>query len=170
MTNEKSSVLTALSEELQYWEGQLATLSEDEITTSRLRNGWSIKDLMAHLMAWQQVTRARLEAASANEAPVFPEWLEGAGPESDEQLHEFNARIVERHRDRPWLEVHSDWRSGFSEVIRLGRDLPEDDVLNPGRFSWLDGNPLLAVLEGTLRHHRDEHRSYLEEWLDQRRS
>ena len=170
MANEKRDVLSALSDELRHWEGKLTALSEDEITTSRLRNGWSLKDLMAHLMAWQQVTRARLEAASANEAPVFPEWLEGSGPESDEQLHEFNARIFERHRDRAWPEVHRDWHSGFTEVIRLGRELPEDELLEPGRFPWLDGHPLVAVLEGTLRHHRDEHRSYLDEWLDQRRS
>lgn len=163
MTDERTDVLTALSEELGYWEGRLAALSEAEIVGSQLRNGWSLKDLMAHLMAWQQVTRARLVAARAGGAPVLPEWLEGSDPESEEEIHGFNARIFEIHRDRPWPEVHAEWRSGFDEVLRLGRELPEADLLEPGRFPWLDGHPLIAVLEGTLRHHREDHRGYLDE-------
>ena len=164
MTSKREEILEKLREEFERWEELLASLSEEEITTSRLPNGWSIKDLMAHLMSWQQVTRARLEAARQGEHPVYPEWLAGASPESEDELHRFNARIYEIHREKSWSEVHREWRDGFIEVLRLGEEVPEDDLVEPGRYSWLDGHPLIAVLQGTYEHHHVDHLGSLLTW------
>ena len=73
--SEKQQILKLLSEEFDRWEAQLAGLSEAQITAPVLPPYLSIKDVIAHLMAWQQVSIARLEAAQANTAPVYPGWL-----------------------------------------------------------------------------------------------
>lgn len=169
MRSRREEVLGKLREEFERWEERLSRLSEEEITTSRLPNGWSIKDLMAHLMAWQQVTTARLEAARRDASPAYPEWLAGASPESEEEIHRFNARILEMHRESPWSQVHRAWRAGFLGVLELGADLPEDDLLEAGRYPWLDGHPLIAVLQGTYRHHHDDHLGALRTWMDEHR-
>lgn len=169
MTSRRDEILERLREEFERWEELLSTSNEAEITTSRLANGWSIKDLMAHLMAWQQVTTARLEAARRNESPRYPEWLAGASPESEGEIHRFNARIFELHRDRTWAQVHREWRAGFLEVLKLGAELPEDDLVQAGRYPWLDGHPLIAVLEGTYEHHRVDHLPSLLTWMDEPR-
>lgn len=166
MTRKREEILTKLNEEFEQWEERLSSLSEEEITTSRLPNGWSIKDLMAHLMAWQQVTTARLEAAQRNTSPVYPEWLAGANPESEEELHQFNARIFEAHQERPWSHVHQEWRTGFLSVVELGQEVPEDDLIEAGRYPWLDGSPLIAVLQGTYEHHHVDHLGVLLTWID----
>ena len=61
--NEKRLILMMLEDEFNRWGELLDNLSEDEITRPRPPSTWSIKDVMAHLMAWQQVSIARLEAA-----------------------------------------------------------------------------------------------------------
>ncbi len=169
MKSKRQEILEELEAEFHRWEEQLSRLRIDEITTSRLPNGWSIKDLMAHLMAWQQVTTARLEAARRDESPVLPEWLAGADPESDEELHRFNARIFEFHRERPWPQVHQEWRTGFLKVLNLGKELPEEDLVEKGRYPWLNGYPLLAVLEGTYEHHHEDHLGSLLAWINGQR-
>src|SRR5690625_832964 len=59
MTGAAEQAVADLAAEFGRWEALLMTLSEEETSSARLRNGWSVKDLMAHLKAWQQVTRAR---------------------------------------------------------------------------------------------------------------
>lgn len=169
MTTKREETLEELRDEFKRWEVLLANLSEEEITTSRLPNDWSIKDLMAHLMAWQQVTTARLEAARRDESPVLPKWLAGAGPESEEEPHRFNARIFEIHRERPWSQVHQEWRAGFLKVLKLGEGVPEDDLLEVGKYAWLNGYPLIAVLQGTYEHHHVDHLGSLLTWINEHR-
>ncbi len=165
---EREKILAKLKEEFDLWEDLLSNLREHQITSSRLPNGWSIKDLMAHLMAWQKVTLARLEAAQRNDEPTFPEWLAGESPESEEQIHQFNARILRTYRAQPWSRVHQDWRAGFVKILKLAQDIPYRDLIEiePGRYPWLKGYPLIAVLHGTYEHHHVDHLGSLLAWID----
>jgi hypothetical protein len=51
---------------------------------------------MAHLMAWQQRSLARLEAALQNRQPQFPGWSETLDPESDADLDQVNAGFLKQ--------------------------------------------------------------------------
>jgi len=155
--NDKDQILTTLKEEFNRWEELLSSLSEEQITNPRLQSNWSIKDVVAHLMAWQQVSIARLEAARFNTEPVLPIWLEGLDPESEENIDQFNARIYETYHQQPWSSVHAGWRDGFLRFLKLGEGIPEDDLVDTKKYPWLKGYALFAVLQGALEHHHDDH-------------
>lgn len=157
---EKSQVLLMLRGEFDRWEELLASFSQEEIISPQLPTIWSIKDVVAHLWAWQQVSIARLEAARLVRQPVLPDWLAGLDPESDEHLEQFNATIYDTHCQQPWADVHQKWRDGFLRFLALAEMTPEQDLLDPQKHPWLKGYSLLAVLEGSLGHHR-EHREAL---------
>jgi len=72
--SEKQQILAALREEFERWEALLAGLSEAQITAPQLDDGWSIKDVIAHLRAWQQRSIARVEAALSDREPDYPDW------------------------------------------------------------------------------------------------
>lgn len=163
---EREQILAKLKEEFDLWQDLLSNLPEQLITSSRLPNGWSIKDLMAHLMAWQKVTLARLEAAQRNDKPTLPEWLAGESPESEEQIHRFNDRILRTYRAQPWSSVHQDWRAGFGKMLKLAEGMPSRDLMEPGRFPWLNEYPLIAVLHGIYEHHHVDHLGSLLAWID----
>jgi hypothetical protein len=153
--NEKSELSAALREEYHRWEGLLAGLSEAQISAPLPSSHWSVKDVVAHLRAWQQVTIARLEAALSNEEPTFPEWLGGEHPEAEDNLETYNERIYRAHRDQPWAAVHRAWKDGFMRCLELAESVPEEDLLESGRYPWLPEYPLSAVLLGTYDHHRE---------------
>jgi len=153
---DKKQFITMLKEEFDRWEELLAGLSEEQITAPQLAGDWSIKDVLGHLRAWQQVSIARLEAAGLGKEPVFPDWVQGADPDSDE-ADEFNARIHETYRDQPWSNVHQVWRDGFLKFLKLGEEIPEHDLLDTGKYPWLKGYALSAVLEGSYEHHHIDH-------------
>jgi hypothetical protein len=159
--NDKQHILTTLQAEFNRWEQLLAGLSEEQITASQLPADWSIKDVIAHLRAWQQRSIARLEAALLNRQPEYPRWPAQFDPEAEGQPHDLNAWLYARDRDQPWSSVHRDWSEGFRRFLELGQAIPEKDLLEVGRYSWLEGYALLAVLQGSYEHHR-EHAEYLE--------
>jgi hypothetical protein len=165
--NGKQEILTKLNEEYNRWEELLAKLIEEQIVTPHLPSDLSIKDVIGHLRAWQQVTIARLEAGLLDREPEYPAWLAGLDPESESHLEEFNARIHDIYREQPWSSVHRDWRNGFQRVLELGETIPEKNLLDAGRYSWLEGYPLSAVLTGTYEHHHDDHLEPLLDWFDQ---
>jgi hypothetical protein len=159
--NDKQGILIALREEFNRWEALLAGLSEEQITTPQLPDNWSIKDVIAHLRAWQQRSIARLEAALLNREPEYPEWPEQFDPEVEGQPHDLNAWLYATYRDQPWSSVHRDWSEGFLRFLKLGEAIPENDLLGVGRYAWLEGYALLAVLQGSYEHHQ-EHEENLE--------
>jgi hypothetical protein len=159
--NEKQHILTALREEFNQWEALLASLSEAQITDPQLPENWSIKDVIAHLRAWQQRSIARLEAALLNRAPEYPAWPAQFDPEAEGEPHDLNAWLYASDRDQPWSSVHRDWREGFVRFLELAQAIPEKDLLEAGRYAWLEGYALIAVLQGSYEHHR-EHAEWLE--------
>lgn len=154
-----------LRAEFDQWEALLAGAGEAALTERRLPGEMSVKDVVGHLHAWQQVSLARLEAARAGDEPVMPPWAAGDDPEADEATDRLNARIFAAYRDRPWPEVYGAWRAGFLRLLELGAELREPEALEAGRYPWLHGYPLLAVLDGSYEHHHHDHLAEVRAWL-----
>jgi hypothetical protein len=163
--DDKRHVIGTLREEFRRWEELLAGMSEEQISAPQLASNWSIKDVIAHLWAWQQRSVARMVAARLNREPEFPRWPAEFDPETEGQPHQLNAWIYETYRGRPWSRVYGDWRAGFLRFLELAEEIPEKDLLEPGRYAWLDGYPLSLVLIASCEHH-EEHRGWLLAWLD----
>jgi len=163
--DDKSQMMKILKKEFDNWEELLASLDEAQITARQLPDNWSIKDVMAHLMAWQQLSIARLEAALHDREPVLPAWPEELDLEPDGEPHDLNAWIYETYRDQPWSSVYRAWRTGFLRFLELGEAIPEKDLLEPGKYTWLEDDPLMAVLHGSYEHHHQDHFEPLPAWL-----
>ena len=160
----KDHILAALREQFNQWEALLAGMSEEQITAPHLPSGLSIKDVMAHLWAWQQRSRARFEAALLNREPEFPTWIAGLDPDSEGATDQINAWIYESYREQSWSHVHQNWREGFLRLLELGAAIPEKDLLDSGRYPWLKGYPLAFILLASYDHHQ-EHLEQLLAWL-----
>lgn len=163
----KNQLLTRLRDEFDRWEALLASMREDQLAAKELPAGLSIKDVLGHLRAWQQLSIARLEAAQANREPVFEGWPEG-DPDAEENLEKINAWIHETYRDQPWASVHRAWREGFLRFLELSEAIPEQNLLGKGVYPWLGEYALAAVLEGSYNHHHAEHYEPLAAWLRKR--
>jgi len=156
IVNLQEHLLAARREEYDRWEKLLIRLSDEQITSPLLPSNWSVKDVIAHLWAWQQRSIARLEAARFNREPEFPNWLEELDPDSDGGTDRINAGIYATYRDKPWSTVHQDWREGFLRFLELGSALSEKDLLEK-EYTWFKGYPLYVILASSYAHHQIEH-------------
>lgn len=161
----KQEVLSALQGEFERWEQLLSRLGEDRIVARNLPSELSIKDVMAHLTAWQELSLSRLEAALKDTDPAHQLGPAGLDPDAEENLEQINAWIHETYADVAWSTIYQHWRRGYQRLLDLGRKIPEDILMEPARYHWLRGLPLFQVLVGAYEHHHDEHYLPLAEWL-----
>jgi hypothetical protein len=153
---DKQNLIAGLRAVYEDWERLLTAGDGEGIAARRVTSKWTVKDVIAHLTAWQQISVARLQAALAGGDPELPPWLEGADPfHAEEHTPEFNARIHARYGGEAWPAVYRAWREGFTRFLGLADAIPEGVLLDPQRFAWLRGHALSAVLEGSREHHRE---------------
>jgi hypothetical protein len=164
--NMKDHILTALREIHDRWEELLARLGEEQITTPLSPSEWTTKDVIAHLMAWQQRSIARLEGARFDREPELPTWIPDLDPDGEGNTGRTNDWIYEAYREQPWSKVHRDWAEGFLLFLRSAEAINERDLLDTGRYSWLGGYSLALILLASYDHHQ-EHYEKLLAWLQE---
>jgi hypothetical protein len=160
----KQQVLERARAEFDRWEQLLANLSESQILAKQLDDRWSIKDVLAHLKAWQELSMMRLEAGQYGQEPVRPNWPEELDLVTESNVHETNAWIYATHRDLPWSSVYPVWRYGYLRFLALGEAISENVLLKKKRYDWIEGYSLADSLINSAEHHR-EHREILLDWL-----
>ena len=153
--NMKENILAALKNQFHSWEELLARLSEEQITTPHFDLNWSIKDVMAHLWAWQQISIARLDAGVQDREPEFPKWIVDSVENWEEDVDRVNALTFETQHTKSWSEIYENWRNGFLKLLRLGSQISERNLIDGDRYTWLKGYNLAAILIASYDHHQE---------------
>jgi hypothetical protein len=156
----KAETLAALRAEFDRWQAILSNLTDAQIHTPQSPSHWTVKDVVAHLWAWQSRTLARVQAAVDGTAPQYEPWPPQFDPEVPEEPDDLNAWLYDAYRDRPWAAVYADWQSRYQRIIALAEAIPEPDLTDPARFDWLGTHALGFILRASAHHHA-EHRGWL---------
>jgi hypothetical protein len=164
--NMKEHLLTALREQFDRWEELLASLNEEQIIAPRFDFDWSIKDVMAHLWAWQQISIARIEGGLRDREPEFPKWIVEPIQNWEEDADRVNALTYETNHEKSWSEIYQNWKDGFLRFLELGERMSERDLLDGDKYLWLNGYSLAFILVASYDHHQ-EHLEKLLDWLRQ---
>jgi hypothetical protein len=165
--SEKQQILTKLSGVFSRWQELLASLGEDQFTNPLVPSPWTVKDVIAHLWTWQQISVVRLEAALYDQEPTFPDWWFMFGPDPEEDVLRTNTWIYDTNKDKPWSNVYSGWKEQFQHYLELTRQVPEKDLLELGRYAWMGKYALMDSCLGSFGHH-EEHLDKLLAWLKDR--
>lgn len=167
--NMKDHILAALREQFERWEGLLANLSEEQIVAPEFDFNWSVKDVIAHLWAWQQISIARVEGGLHDREPNYPKWIVELIENWEESADQVNAVTFERNHAKTWSEVYDNWQTGFLRLLELSREISERDLLDGDRYVWLKGYSLAFILVASYDHHQ-EHYEKLTDWLKEHSS
>jgi hypothetical protein len=155
--NMKDHILAALREQFNRWEELLDILTEEQLIAPRFDLHWSIKDVVAHLWAWQQISIARVEGGLQDQKPEFPKWIVDSIENWEEDADRVNGLTFETQHKKPWPEIHENWRSGFIRFLELGDEISERDLLDGDRFTWLRGYSLAFILIASYEHHQEHY-------------
>jgi hypothetical protein len=144
----------------------LAVLGEAQMTRAGVNGGWSIKDVLTHLTAWQRAMMDRLQAAARNEKPTLTVDL------TDEEIDRLNEQFYQEGKARPLVEVLTDFRTTYLQIVEVVQALPWEDLADAHRFAWQNGIPLWRYVAGDTYEHYQEHIESIREFLktDQHRN
>jgi hypothetical protein len=95
------------------------------------RGGWSVKDILAHLIEWQQMNLDWYAAGRRGEKPAMP-----APGYTLRELPRLNQAIYRKHHRRPLKAVLHDYEIYHVRILALIDSLSEKDLVTLGRFSW----------------------------------
>jgi hypothetical protein len=155
----KAELLEKMRSGYASFEALLAPLSAEQLSEAGVNGAWSIKDILAHLSAWQTRVSLRLEALARQEEAGFDPI------ENDEQMNAFNARVFEANRTRPLNAIQEEFRASVQRLDANVEQTDERDLFEPGRLAWLKDGVLWEAVAGNSFGHYDEHTPMIKKWL-----
>jgi hypothetical protein len=158
-TLSKTQLLAELNTENASWQALLDDIGEANMTQPEVAGGWSIKDIVAHLTGWRRRTVRRFQATLNHEPDVPTPW-----PSELQKDDEINAWIYESNRDRPLADVLRDSREVFQQLVDAIDAFSDDEIQDPQRIEWLEGEPLSGKF--VFSHFHEEHEPDMRAWLD----
>jgi hypothetical protein len=125
--------------------------------------GWTIKDLFAHLTEWEQMFLRWYRQGREGEQPALPaegyKWNE---------LPRLNRAIWKKHRNASWKRVHEAFERSYGEILSLTTSLSGRELLTPGHFAWTGKHPLTTYLGPNTCSHYRAAAGILKRWLKRR--
>ncbi len=156
----KAELLERIRASYAGWEAVAAAIPDEAMTRPVLPGGWSAKDLLAHVAAYEQWTAAQVRAATEGREPT-PMELYGQDDVPDDpqgwDLDRQNAAIHAQYRDVPLPEVQAFAERAHRDLVAAIEGTPEEDVARPGAQAWTDGKSLLEIVPGQSWRHYEEH-------------
>lgn len=128
----KRALLGEIQRERDALDDALALLSIRQMTAAGVtRGGWSVKDILAHLVEWQRMNLDWYAAGVRGEKPAMP-----APGYTLRELPRLNAMIYRKHHRRALRDVLDDYRTFHDRMVSLIESLPDDELVTLGRYAW----------------------------------
>jgi hypothetical protein len=144
-----------IHDEWEAFAAVIATLDEPH-TVRRDEGGWSVKDILAHIAAWEKflIVNQFLDIPAPEALCVPPEVIERASED------EVNAILFERNRDRPLVDVQTDWYETHRWLMSELAKLDEERLKQPTLCFGAAPRPLAQwVIFNTYEHYSDHRRA-----------
>jgi hypothetical protein len=121
-----------------------------EMEEAGVVEAWSLKDLLAHLIEWEQKFVDWYHAGKRGEIPQTP--AEGY---SWRELDEVNRRIYEKHHDRTVEDVLKEFQSSYDKMLDTLAAISEEELFEAQYYEWTGRATLADYVAGCGYEHYD---------------
>ena len=148
-------LLNNIRRERQALEEVLARLTPAEMLLKGVAGSWSVRDVLAHISAWERRMIDWIGSHLRAEQPVVPlPW------DIDRMNADANAQV----KDKPLEEVLTEFRLSYRESLALVESLTEEQLQTEYSHTWPMG-PLWLGVAANMNFHYREHRADISKWL-----
>ncbi len=160
----RAELIRRIEEGRRHLDQMLSTLTDEQLTTPGGPDGWSVKDHLAHLAAWETGQAAMLRRENR--------WVAmGYGETEPTDTDEINAVIYKLNKNRSLPEVRAALDDAHQQLIRAINNLSEADLFKtysyyqPQEPGEDDGQPIWPRIVGNSFGHYEEHEPWIKEVL-----
>lgn len=136
-------------------------LSDEQMLQVGAVGVWSVKDVLAHLVAWEAelvTTLSRLDQYTRT-APHIAEI---------EDIDEWNAEQYRANAARPLAAILEDFHGVHKHLIRALEDLDNRTLTDNRIWPWMEGEPLSYLVAENAIWHEEEHADDILAWREER--
>lgn len=119
--------------------------------------GWTIKQILAHITGWDDACIDALRAHELSCPPSIP---------AIHSLDKYNELTVSSRKDFTYDQILTEWRLTRQVLREIIVQLPEEKSFDPIAVPWGRKTPLTRLVD-IFSHHEKEHAQEIREWLKQ---
>jgi hypothetical protein len=121
-------------------------------------DGWAVKEILAHIAAWDREIARGLDELLAGRRPAFVSYRED----------EFNAQTAQASRGKSLADVRAEVQDAHEQLISRVEGLTDDQWQQPSAYQWSDQTLMtIASLFGYTykgQTHYAGHAAEIDEW------
>jgi hypothetical protein len=153
----KSELVTALTNSRKELQTVLDDLSELEMIETGVEGHWSVKDILAHLTAWEAEMVKLLVQARNTKRPAYLALT-----------NSINDQLYEENKDRPLDRVLADFHGVRKHILRQVDGYTDKELTTPNFYKWLEGKTLAQYIASETLDHEAVHTANIKQWLENR--
>jgi uncharacterized protein (TIGR03083 family) len=134
-------------------------LSEEQMHRPGVVGDWSVKDILAHITAWQSRLITAMFKAERGFAPE--------ATDDDATVDQLNEKWYREMKDRPFEQVWDDLDSSYHQILKRLDSWTDDKLFSARQFAWMQGAPFERYIAGDSYEHYAEHAVQIEAWRKQ---
>jgi hypothetical protein len=134
----KQQILLDIEVERRRLEKNLSELTPSQMTLPGVVGAWTIKDVLAHLIAWERFFVGWYEEGLRGGKPKTPQ--------NFDDIHALNKEIYERNKNTSLDEVIKDFHTSYQRTLAIIQSIPEEDIFDhfPWTGRWMLGDFITA--------------------------
>ena len=144
----KDQLLKDIHTERRRLEKNLAALSAEDMIQSGVTGTWSVKDILAHLIAWERLFldwyHTGIQGCSSAVPPVGM---------SQKSIDTLNQQIYEVNQWRSLDDIIAEFQASYQQIVTVIETIPEEDMFIQGRFQWTGELTLADYIAGNTCSH-----------------
>jgi hypothetical protein len=124
-------------------------LTEVQFLEPNVEEGWSLKDIIAHVVSWERWMCESLATAVSGEIPFIIQ--------SDEDVDRMNAEFTTENGAKSVTQVLAEFAENEANIEAAITAVPEEAMLDKDYYEWRNGRPLSWLIGGNTFGHYREH-------------
>lgn len=144
----KPDLLAAIEKERGALQKFLDTLTPAQMLEPDLVGAWSAKDVLMHLVGWEQMCLGWYKAGVRGEIPALPavgfKW---------NQTPALNQQIYEKYRELPLEQALEQFHTSHAEILVTIQALSDEQLFKSGQFAWTKKNAMGTYMVSATSSH-----------------
>ncbi len=152
----KVQLLEGIRVECQRLEDSLKGLAAADMVRSPRPGAWSVKDILAHVSAWEDTFVGWYQAGLKGGKVGKPDFRQAG------VLAEVNRGIYEANKNRSLEDVLAGFKNSYECILALVASIPEEDIFTRGKFAWTGTQKLVSYITSNTSSHYPMHLRMIE--------
>lgn len=145
----KKELLESIRTSRELLEKKYSKLTPRQMVWPGSMEDWSVKDILAHLVDWEQRLIEWYEAGLKGEIPVTP-----APGFTWRELPKLNQIGFEHHKDEPLDKILEESTKSYQETLALVEAMQEQEIFETKYYHWTGNTSLLLwIVANTSSHY-----------------